>query len=556
MAQSNGILSRVLNKKPLNFNILDIKSPWMRNLPFVSTLDTFEGLSRNFNDAGLFSTVIFGRPGTPERDARFGRINLKLDVLHPKIYKTIVSLKSIYEGILLGTTYAVWDEQTHDFVESNVLEGQTGMTFFVDHLEKIVFKESKSTQRQDKIDLIAKSISEQNYMVNQFLILPAGLRDIELDEDGSMSQDEINDKYKRCIGLANTVPDRIDPTSTDHIRLQRSMQMVLNEIYDTIGSIIPGKGGLFRGKTASRNVHYGTRNVITAMDVSTRTFGTPGEPTINAANVGMMQAIKGIQPIANYHIRNGFLGKVFSDITTLPTLTNKETLKKEIVEVSNETMEYWGSKEGVDKLINRYSDTHTRQDPIVIEDNYYLGLIYIDKDEFKLFQDIDELPDSYDRNKVQPITLTQLLYCSIYAIGNNMYGLATRYPVTGPGSTHPCNIRVKTTNKSFIKYELDENWERIEGTPAIDFPNTSKDATFMDSMSVHPGYLERLGGDHDGDTMSLEICWSPEGNAAIKKHMRSRLFVVGTDGTFNMSLDIYPVKLALHNMTGDVNDAA
>ena len=93
-----------------------------------------EGMTKNFHPDGLFSTDIFGKVGGEFRNRIFSYIDLKVPVIHPTLYKVIVRMKGLYEEILMGKSFAVFNPDTKDFEKSTILLGETGYDFFCKYL--------------------------------------------------------------------------------------------------------------------------------------------------------------------------------------------------------------------------------------------------------------------------------------------------------------------------------------------------------------------------------------------------------------------------------------
>lgn len=100
-----------ISENALNLELLLLNQNHLRMMGEVKDLAIFESSSTNFNPKGLFSTEIFGRVGSEDRTKKFGYIDLRIKVFHPLIYKHIVSLKKLYENILLGKVYAKFDNE-------------------------------------------------------------------------------------------------------------------------------------------------------------------------------------------------------------------------------------------------------------------------------------------------------------------------------------------------------------------------------------------------------------------------------------------------------------
>lgn len=452
-------------------------------------------LVKIFNDDGLFSIPIFGRVGAKERDNRFSYVDVKIPVFHPVIYRTIVKLKGFYKDLIAGRAYAVWDEKEKDFIPSNEVEGKTGFHFFVSHWEKIDFTGSNSPTRKERIKLIEKF--KDRAMTDKILIMPAGLRDIRIISDGRLDFDPINEFYRKLVALSNIInpgnyKDLSQLDNTRHV-----VQMTFNSIFEHIESMLKNKKGFIQGKVASRRVFNGTRNVISSMDTSKRYLGGDDSPKVTDTVVGLYQVIKGVLPLTINLMRNGYLGEVFNfgGESTVTYLVNPKTLKREAVELNSTTKDNWTTIDGIEKIISSYGDSTNRFKPVMV-DGYYLALIYKGPDKtFRIFGDIDELPDHFNKADVYPLTLVELIYLSGYRRWNDVKIIVTRYPVTGIGSTYPSDVYVKTTIAGERRMELGHDWKPIGNDfVAKEFPTRNPEA-FVDTQIVSSVRMAGLGAD-------------------------------------------------------------
>lgn len=514
----------------------------------VRSLDIFDGAGHNFHPDGLFSVEIFGKVGDERRNVRFSYIDIKVPVFHPVIYRSLVGLKRLYGGIISGTEYAVWDEEAKDFERSDQLNGQTGFNFFVSKWKEIQFEATRSVSREQNILLVNKY--KDRAMTTKVLVMPAGMRDIEIGGDGRVQKDEINDFYSSLLGVSNAISESSVRTNLAMINGSRyRLQMTFNELYEFIESMIEGKKKLLMGKWASRRIQNGTRNVITAMDTSTPYLGAPGSVGFNNTVIGLYQMLKAVMPVARFHIRNGFLQKVFSAVDAPAILVNKKTLKREPVQLKTQYFDRWMTDEGIEKVITSFSEEGLRLKPLEIEGRY-LGLVYAGPDgSFKIFQDIDELPEGRSKEHVHPLTFVELLYLSCFQVLNKFPIFVTRYPVTGVGSIYPSKAYVKTTIKSEVRRELNDQWAPSgDDRVAYEFPTSGP---FVNSLVPHSAKLGRLGADFDGDTASGNATYSDEAVAEVDLYLSKKRAYVGTDGKFTSSVNVSTVALVFHNLTGD-----
>ena len=534
-------------REPFNISLIDNSKTRLAGLLPVQSMD-IRDTEGNFHPQGLYSTEVFGKPGEHARMNRHGYIDMRTEVLHPKIFLELSRLKNLYSGILSGTAYAVWDEQLKDFVKSDILDGKTGYSFFMNHFLDIKFEKNDSSMREQRILLIEKFRTASLY--RYLIVLPAGLREIEVGADGRDTEDEINGLYRRVMRVANTIAVRSsnsNDTSLDNSRWL--LQSTFNEIYSYIETILEGKRGFILSKWATRVLHGGTRNVITAMDAAPVKLGAENAVTVNDTIVGLHQYLKGTVDLSIYGIRTGYWGTVVTELPGNITVLDMRTKMPTTIKPSSRTKEKWGTIDGMEELFNGFSEASVRHKPALIE-NHFVGLIYMDDQYFKVVYDINEVPEGWDRNKVRPISWAELYYFSVYWQSKEVIAFVTRYPITGPGSTYPSRVFLRVTNNGLSRTELNDDWQPSEKV-WHEIPNPAE--PFFDSMSVHPSKTEgtmRLNADYDGDKTSCNIVYSDEAKAEGKKFLESKEAFIDVNGKLKYGLDgNHIASLVLHNFT-------
>ena len=533
---------------PFNITLLIPDKRMLSMLRPVTSLTAFDA-NRNFHPDGLYSTETFGVVGTPARESKYSYINIRISILHPVIFKTLISMKSLYKDIMSSREFAVWDDEKKDFIKSNAIDGQTGYQFFIEHFQDIIFEEKSSVRREQSIRLLDKY--KNDCLVDNVIVMPAGYRDIELDNNGRESSDEINDIYYSLLSISNTInPSTVNVSPEAYNSQRMSLQNKFVELYDYINTIVDGKKNLMMGKWASRKIFNGTRNVITSQDTTILDLDDPDNITINDTLIGLFQTMKAILPIAIYNLRTKFLSEVFTSSNSLSLLTNKKTLMSERVLVQAKEFDKWMTNEGIEKIIDQYQETSIRHEPIKVEQDYYLGLIYKGPDgTFKLIHGIDELPPDRSQDDCSPITYTELFYLSIYNIANNYPIFVTRYPITGIGSVYPSKVRLKTTVESEVRKELGYDWLPIgETNIAKEFP--LKTSTFFNSLSPSSSRLAGLGADFDGDTASANIPYTDEAIEENRIFLNSKACYVNSDGRLTYDNNTDTIKFVLKVLTG------
>lgn len=532
----------------------------LKHLAPITRLDIMDGATLNPHPDGLFSVEIFGPFGNEIRDKRFGRIDLKVTIINPKIWKDVLSLKDQYKKIVDGSIYVKFDKRAGDFitVSEDDPEGQNGYGYFVRHLPLIKFKRNNSLSRNEVIDEVEKWLP--HCMVRSIPVLPAGLRDIEIGGDGRVTKNELNDLYYRILSAATAIyqTDNMDDAVYDSVR--RNMQNAVNELAASIEGLVGGRRGFMRDKFISRRVMDGTRNVITAMDASGASLNSPNVPGFDSTVLGLYQASRSLAPKMANWLMQGPLSRLRTAGDDQVELINKKTLQREWLSVDPDVIDSYVSELGLMELIHRQEDVDARHRPIVIAD-HYLALVYRDKTSFKIFDSIEDLPEDRAAKvkdgsaRVDPITLEELIYYALYDKVNSHFNVSTRYPGTDDNSTYPTRIYVKTTTTAEPLRELGDNWEIDEtrnDKMAPEWPMKGL-TTYHDSHSPHSGRLGHSQADFDGDTKSSTSLMTSTALNELENYMKSRNAWVTPDGQMRVTFVYDTSVLIFKNLTGRFN---
>ena len=519
---------------PFNIELMTDLSMYTRMLRPVVVTDIYDGLTSNFHDGGLFSTTIFGRVGTPDRDKRFSYITLNASVVHPVVFDVLKRIKRLYHDIMMGRAYAEWDPEAKDFVSSDIITGETGMAFFLKHLNELQPDKRSSNKRNLYVDVFEKYRSSP-YLTG-CLVIPAGYRDLTVDQDGREVQDEINDLYRKLIAIANNInlvgAKQNDP-AVDIPR--RNLQYTMNEIYEYLRTMLEGKKGIIQSKWGGRRVVNSTRNVISSMDTTAEVLGSERSPQVDDLRIGLFQTMKGALPITIYYLKQRYLDEVFSAQDRPTPMINMKTLKLEDVDLDPFIWDRWGTVEGIEKIIDGFSKDELRNKPIVIQGRY-LYLTYRKDDTFKIFRDISELPDPEMIKHVHPTTHCELFYTCNYTGWYNLRAVCTRYPINNMYSIFPAKIYTMTNTTAQGLYELDHNWEKTNSY-AREFPDSSENVSWVNTAQPHYSRLKSLGADYDGDTVSVTIVYSREATREIDNLLASKKSIIGANGKLIGSAD-------------------
>lgn len=531
---------------PVNIALLRVKDSDLSRLGQIKELQIF-GQGSNFHQDGLFSTQIFGPIGSEHRTRMFGYIDLRYPILHPLVYKTIITLKSFYKGIMDGSISAIWNPKLRQFEKSNEPTAQTGYTFFLKHVADLSFESNASDKRTENIKFFNKAVGEDKHLLRYMLVMPAGLRDYTISPNGKPEEDEVNTFYRRILAQSQLVDADIarrTPYSYDNV--YSNLQKSILELYDYIQSLLEGKHKLILGKWLSRKTFNSTRNVITASVNEPTHISDPNRVCMNDIGVGLHQFLRAASPKTLYEIRTRYVQQVFSENNTFAYMTNLKTWQKEEVLNSHVQKDYdrWMTTDGLETVIANFARQDTRHLPVFTNrSKHCMGLLYNDGKYVKFFQDIRDLPAHLDKKHVAPITMTELLYLSVARLSGKLPGFVTRYPIQGYGGIYPAFMKLFTTVKYKQVRELDEQWNPTDEV-LHSFPD--KDSTFVNGLIVHQSHMALLGADFDGDTMSLQAVLSDEAIEEVRKLLKNKAYYLDNERKirFSNSTDILDATLA------------
>lgn len=532
----------------------------------VTSQMIYEPSSTNFHPDGFFSEQIFGELGSPTRLNKLGYISLNTDILPPLIYKNTIDLKPIYDSIMQGKTYAIYNEDLHrfDICTKDTLNAETGYAFFIKHFNDIQFDQTASARRTNKIKAIEKAKEVNATIVNKMLIAPAGIRDIREDH-GRIAIEEINKYYNSLLSISQEVKNSlINPIlARFYDGIKYNIQLKVYEIYKYWENFLDGKTGFAQRRYARRGIAWGTRNVVTSAEMT----GTdPSDPTYlkhQESIIPIFQAAKAFQPLVIFQLRSLFYNQIFTFGSTRVAAINPLTKKIEYIEVSdNEVTKALSNQMGED-IINMFQNTNIRLKPVTIKDKednkYWLFLIYDTGDEIYVLRNIDDFqafmtknrstdgkPYPLDMNKLRPITYLEMMYFATYFATRDKYCTITRYPAIELGSIYPTKVKIGTTIPSREVY-FTSQYEQDYDVILPHYPILGN--AYLDSTIFHPSQAAGLGADYDGDTVSVNGLLSTDATEECEKYYNSPKSIVTLRGTFLKSGETNLTRLTIFNLT-------
>jgi len=244
----------------LKLSLLDIDK-FIKNKKLKKvTSSKYYTSTRKFDPHGLFSEEIFDPVGSRTRKTKFGYLDLGSKFIHPEVYFILTSINPDLTKLINNRGKY---EITKDGLIISNNEGQSGSLFFIENINKIDWDKIK-TEKKENIKYIKKRLNK--ILIDKYLILPAGLRDIIIKKNKTQIQySEINIAYTRLINYTNILStnqdnDLIDPNLNNDIYYK--IEKLLIDINKQLKGLLKGKYGIIRGGILKKVVDYSARLVI------------------------------------------------------------------------------------------------------------------------------------------------------------------------------------------------------------------------------------------------------------------------------------------------------
>ena len=517
---------------PVDFKIMNVDA-FIRDkgLLEVTSSSIHATSSEALHPDGLFSERIFGEIGKSNRLINFGWIALNNRFVSPRLYESLLKLNSLYGKISNGSVYAIWDDKVKDFIVSNDEEGDTGMTFLLKHIGEVQPPKNKSISRNRMIDNLNRY--RDVLFIDKMLVLPAGLRDIT-KKNGRDAYNDINDLYMQIIHLAKALKGA-NQNNSMFDQLRRAMQIKLVEVEQMLLNMVSGKGGFAQSAYGSRGIALGTRNVISATDITADSVDDQSMLRSDEVLVPLFQMVNMFKPLISYQIRRKFTEFVFDRDSDSATLIDPKTKELVHVSVTPQVKSIFLTADGINNLIKLFRDNHNKFNEVMVKTTdgkeYGLWMLYQEDDKIwysrskkELKRQLEDSGFTFKDENLRMMTYMEMFYIVSYAILPK-YAMVTRFPVTHSDSTLMSKIHIATTtsyHKVHLQTPTDSSVE-YDRWPIIG-------SDIVGAMSLHAQHLELYNGDHDGDTVSCIGVMSDDGTEECAAYNDSPRSIVSPSG--------------------------
>lgn len=533
------ILKDQIRQDNLQVSLLDVDDFVKKNNLVEITNPVIFDASSNPTSDGLLSNTIFGIT-KESRASTFAYISLKKKFLQPLVYRIWSKVDSKIKSVIHGIgTYSI--DKSGNIIEDP--KGDNGIDFLRKNLDKIKFRETDSIKRERYIKFL--NDNRKNFFTDKLIVIPPFFRDIKVD-GGKISVGDINKLYINIMVSASAIGDSTEYGFSIGKSVEGRLQEGLIEIYKWFGTGtdsnpnggLPGKFGVIRRANLSKTTDYATRLVMSAPKLDVENMEDI-RADFDYSVLPMTSAAANFFPFVIFHMRRFFENEFIGD-TKYPILDKDGTIiygeiEDYQIQFSDEVL-----KKELDRFIHGYSD---RFRPVKVLCRVKGKQEYLDLKWKGFYKE----PDVKALKNERPLTWCDVIYMACEEAVKDRMILITRYPIDTFYNEFATKIRLSST------IETEEAvFDNVVYThyPKIRKEDIGKDtsSSFIDTMNICNGYLDSIGGDYDGDMVTIKGVYTDEANAELKKQLASNIHFINLGGNPVISTSKESIQ-ALYAMT-------
>lgn len=533
------ILKDQIRQDNLQVSLLDVDDFVKKNNLVEITNPVIFDTSSNPTSDGLLSNTIFGIT-KESRASTFAYISLKKKFLQPLVYRIWGKVDSKIKSVIHGIgTYSV--DKSGNIIEDP--KGDNGIDFLRKNLDKIKFRETDSIKRERYIKFL--NDNRKNFFTDKLIVIPPFFRDIKVD-GGKISVGDINKLYINIMVSASAIGDSTEYGFSIGKSVEGRLQEGLIEIYKWFGTGtdsnpnggLPGKFGVIRRANLSKTTDYATRLVMSAPKLDVENIEDI-RADFDYSVLPMTSAATNFFPFVIFHMRRFFENEFIGD-TKYPII-NKDgsiiygEIEDYQIQFSDEML-----KKELDRFIHGYSD---RFRPVKVLCRVKGKQEYLELKWKGFYKE----PDAKALQKERPLTWCDIIYMACEEAVKDRMILITRYPIDTFYNEFATKIRLSSTIETEEAVFNDVVYTHY---PKIRKEDIGKDtsSSFIDTMNICNGYLDSIGGDYDGDMVTIKGVYTDEANAELKKQLASNIHFINLGGNPVISTSKESIQ-ALYAMT-------
>lgn len=493
---------------------------------------------------GLLSNEIFGITKF-ERANKWAYIDLAGTFLNPYIYKIWCSIDKNIIALVHGTQKFKIDANGYLYPDE---AGSTGVDFLKKNINKIKIKATDSNKRDTKIKTIMDN--KKDIFITKCPVIPAFYRDVDTKSAGKIGVGDLNKIYDNLIMATRALRETADYGLSLSNSAKGRVQDLLLDVYEwlTMEPNLFKKKGNMRRAMMSKTTDYASRLVITAPNLRVKSVDDL-MVDLDYSALPLASACVNLYPQILFWLRR-FFENQFSGNSKFPRV-NPTTKKIEYAIVKDPQVQFSDTalKKQIDLFIKSYSN---RFAPLEIEyEDGVIGHMMFKGNKLRVEDFLDN--DTYKGPKSgiimeeRWVTWCDLLYMAAVESAKGKHALITRFPMDSYFNQFPTRIRISSTLET---EPVLFNNEVYRFYPKIRQKDIGEDTSnkFIDTLNMCNLFLGAIGGDYDGDQVTVKIPYTKEANAELENYMNSNKFFLNLGG-INIRESSNEAIQAMYNLT-------
>lgn len=501
---------------------------------------------------GLISNEIFGITKF-DRSNTYAYISLGNWFMHPLHYRIWSKMDSNIKAIVHETdTFKI--NSKGELIKDP--DGDTGIKWLKKNINNIKIKSTESVKRDKNIQFLKNHMDTM--FINNFIIIPAYYRDANTT-DGRPGLNEINKLYQSLIIAVRSLKENADYGFTLSGATRGRIQEQLLTIYEWFSGSssydfknavgIPGKFGVMNRSNLNKTTDYAARLVLSAPELKVEKMDDILVDMDHSA-VPLSAVCTIFFPFLQFYIRRYFENE-FSGINRVP-LYNKNDNETTYVDIDDYQIIFSDDviKSELNLFQHGYSDRFR-----AIEIPNKQG-----KKLFMHFKGYNTKNEDFNINNPgnmpiveRRLTWLDVIYQSAMEVVKDKHVLITRYPIDSYFNQFTSKVNVsstKITEPMIINNTLYTHYPKIREEDI----GTDTSNLFVDTMNIANMYLGAIGGDYDGDQVTVKGVWTDESNAELDKALKSKKHYIGLAGK-NVRTGSNEAIQCLYSLTLLLNDS-
>jgi len=485
---------------------------------------------------GLLSNELFGI-SKDDRSHKYAYIDLSDYFLHPFIYKQWSAMDKNIKHIVYGTKKFVINNKGY-FVEDE--NGDTGISFLKRNINNIKISSTGKTRRDVKIKLLEEN--KDKLFIKKYLVIPAYYRDVNSTGSKGIGVGEINKLYSKLLISVRSLKESSDYGILMGNSVKARIQELLVAIYDWFVSEpnLSGKRGITRRSVMSKTTDYASRLVISSPDIDSEDYNDL-MVNIDTSAVPLASITANMFPLVMFNLRRFFENELASG--QYPVKDKNGEITYHNIKDFHEAFSDDKLKKHIDNYIKSYSN---RFEPIeiVLDNGKTVNM------KFKGYHVDPKHVDDPGTNKImvdRPLTWLDVIYIAAKEATEDKHILITRYPLEDSFGQFPTKIDISTTKKTepiIIGNKLYKFY------PYIRKEDIGRDTSsmFIDTLRMSNLHLKSIGGDYDGDQVTIKGVYSIQSNDELDKFMDKKHHYLAVNG-INIRVSSNEAVQALYSFT-------